>query len=91
MFSMQVVGQFLPNTVKYLSSEKEKSCGTVLPGQRKAFFFVSLHFLAFNNLENNSTPGAGLQNIFFFMFCPFLGNSQHFPRPCAKLKSTDNM
>ena len=55
----------------------------------KFLFLVSLHFLLLNKSKNTFPPGTGSANVFKLMFfeCPFWGNSQHFLRPCANLKS----
>ena len=55
----------------------------------KFLFLVSLHFLLLNKSKNTFPPGTGSANVFKLMFfeCPFWGNSQHFLRPCAHLKS----
>ena len=49
-------------------------------------FFYFLLIFSFTKPKNTFLTVAGLTIVFFIIVWPFQGNSQHFQRPCAKLK-----
>ena len=56
------------------------------PVQRTTIFFYFLLIFSFTKPKNTFLTVAGLKIGFFIIVWPFQGNSQHFQRPCAKLK-----